>query len=105
MRRRGQPHRQSACPSSGRACWPSIRSAELPGSGITSPIAGISEPLAPLGGYVTAGTPVARVHDFYRWDEPGIDIVADQDGYVLCRKFRARTEQGDVVMVIAKEVD
>ncbi len=54
---------------------------------------------------MTAGTPVARVHDFYRWDEPGIDIVADQDGYVLCRKFRARTEQGDVVMVIAKEVD
>lgn len=72
---------------------------------VTSPIAGISEPLAPLGSYVTAGTPVARVHDFYRWDEPGIDIVADQDGYVLCRKFRAKTEQGDVVMVIAKEVD
>ena len=72
---------------------------------VTSPIAGISEPLAPLGSYVTAGTPVARVHDFYRWDEPGIDIVADQDGYVLCRKFRAKTEQGDVVMVIANEVD
>ena len=72
---------------------------------VTSPIAGISEPLAPLGSYVTKGTPVARVHDFYRWDEPGIDIVADQDGYVLCRKFRARTEQGEVVMVIGKEVD
>jgi len=72
---------------------------------VTSPIAGISEPLAPLGSYVTKGTPVARVHDFYRWDEPGIDIVADQDGYVLCRKFRAKTEQGEVVMVIGKEVD
>ncbi|MEZ4532338.1 MAG: succinylglutamate desuccinylase/aspartoacylase family protein [Thermomicrobiales bacterium] len=72
---------------------------------ITAPIAGISEPLAPLGSYVTAGTPVARVHDFYRWDEPGVDILADQDGYVLCRKFRSKTEQGEVVMVIAKEVD
>lgn len=72
---------------------------------ITAPIAGVSEPLQPLGAYVTAGTPVARIHDFDRWDEPGIDIVADQDGYVLCRKFRAVTEQGDVVMVIAKEID
>lgn len=71
---------------------------------ITSPIAGVSEPLVPLGRYVTAGTPVARVHDFYRWDEPGIDIVADQDGYVICRKFRAKTEQGEVVMVIGKDV-
>lgn len=72
---------------------------------VTAPIAGISEPLQPLGSYVTAGTPVARIHDFDRWDEPGVEIVADQDGYVLCRKFRAVTEQGDVVMVIAKEVD
>ncbi len=74
-------------------------------SWVTSPIAGISEPLAPLGSFVTTGTPVARVHDFYRWDEPGVDILADQDGYVLCRKFRAKTEQGEVVMVIGKEVD
>lgn len=72
---------------------------------VTSPIAGVSEPLAALGSYVTKGTPVARVHDFYRWDEPGIDILADQDGFVLCRKFRAKTEQGEVVMVIGKEVD
>lgn len=72
---------------------------------VTSPIAGVSEPLAPLGSFVTKGTPVARVHDFYRWDEPGIDILADQDGYVLCRKFRAKTEQGEVVMVIGREVD
>jgi hypothetical protein len=31
-------------------------------------------------------------------------IVADGDGYVMCRKFRAATEQGEVVMVIAAEV-
>ena len=72
---------------------------------ITAPVAGISEPLVELGSFVRAGTPVTRIHDFDRWDEPGIDIVADGDGYVLCRKFRAVTEPGEVVMVIAEEID
>jgi predicted deacylase len=72
---------------------------------VTAPISGISEPLVPLGAFVRAGTPVARVHDFERIDEPGIDIRADQDGYVLVRRFRAHTQQGDVVMVIGQEVE
>jgi predicted deacylase len=70
---------------------------------VTAPIGGISEPLVPLGAYVTAGTPVARLHDFERIDEPGVDIRADLDGYVLVRRFRAQTRQGDVVMVIGQE--
>lgn len=72
---------------------------------ITAPVSGISEPLVPIGSFVRAGTPVTRIHDFERWDEDPVEIVADQDGYVLCRKFRAVTEQGEVVMVIAQEVD
>jgi predicted deacylase len=71
---------------------------------ITAPVSGISEPLQPVGAFVTAGTPVTRIHDFDRWDEPALEIVADQDGYVLARKFRAVTKQGEVVMVIAQEV-
>jgi predicted deacylase len=71
---------------------------------ITSPIRGFSEPLVPLGAFVKAGTPVTRIHDFERWDEPGLEIVADGDGYVMQRKFRALTEPGEVVMVIAEEV-
>ncbi len=70
---------------------------------VTAPIRGVSEPLVPLGAYVTAGTPVARLHDFDRIDEPGVTIHADLDGYVLVRRFRAQTEQGDVVMVIGQE--
>lgn len=72
---------------------------------ITAPISGVSEPLAPLGSFVKAGTPVARIHDFDRIDEPGVEIRADQDGYVMCRRFRAPTDQGDVVMVIGQEID
>lgn len=72
---------------------------------VTAPVSGISEPLVPIGAFVRKGQPVARIHDFERIDEPPVEIVADGDGHVMCRKFRAATEQGEVVMVIAGEVD
>jgi predicted deacylase len=72
---------------------------------VTAPVSGISEPLVPVGAFVRAGQPVSRIHDFERFDEPAVEILADSDGYVMCRKFRAATEQGEVVMVIAEEVD
>ena len=72
---------------------------------VTAPVSGISEPLVPIGAYVSTGQPVARVHDFERIDEPPVEIRADGDGFVMCRKFRAATDQGEVVMVIATEVD
>jgi predicted deacylase len=59
----------------------------------------------PIGAFVNEGQPVARIHDFERIDEAPVEILADGDGYVMCRKFRAATEQGEVVMVIAAEVD
>jgi predicted deacylase len=71
---------------------------------ITAPVSGISEPLVPLGSFVREGTPVTRIHEFDRIDDPGVTILADQDGYVLCRRFHAPTQQGDVVMVIGQEV-
>lgn len=70
---------------------------------VTAPVSGISEPLVPVGAFVHAGQPVARIHDFERIDEAPVEILADSDGYVMCRKFRAATEQGEVVMVIAEE--
>ncbi len=72
---------------------------------VTAPVSGISEPLVPIGAFVSQGQPVARIHDFERIEEPPVEIRADGDGYVMCRKFRAATEQGEVVMVIAAEVD
>ncbi len=71
---------------------------------VTAPVSGIGEPLVPLGAYVTAGTPVARLHDFERFDEPGVEICADLDGFVMVRRFAAQTTQGDVIMVIGQEV-
>ena len=71
---------------------------------VTAPAEGIFEPVAPLGSFVRRGALVGRLHDFDRWDEAAVEIRADDDGYVMCRKFRAPTTQGDVVMVIAEEV-
>ena len=72
---------------------------------VTAPVSGISEPLVPVGAFVRAGQPVTRIHDFERVDESPVEIAADSDGYVMCRKFRAATEQGEVVMVIAEEIE
>lgn len=72
---------------------------------VTAPVSGISEPLVPLGAFVRKGDPVTAIHDFERWDEPPVVVRADGDGYVLNRKFRAQTEQGEVVMIIASEVE
>ena len=72
---------------------------------LTAPCGGISEPLKNVGEFVRKGEPVTRIHNFDRWDEPAATLVADLDGYVLARKFRAETKQGEVVMVIAEEID
>jgi predicted deacylase len=71
---------------------------------MTAPVSGISEPLVPLGTYVKRGQPVTLIHDFERIDEPPIEIRANLDGYLLVRRFRAPTTQGDVVAVIGQEV-
>ncbi len=71
---------------------------------MTAPISGISEPLVPLGTFVKKGEPVALIHDFERIDEPAVEIKANMDGYLLVRRFRAQTSQGNVVAVIGQEV-
>jgi predicted deacylase len=71
---------------------------------ITAPVSGISEPLVPLGAFVKKGQPVSVIHDFERIDAPGTEIRANMDGYLLVRRFRAQTAQGDVVAVVGQEV-
>ena len=41
---------------------------------LTAPCSGISEPLVPLGAFVRAGTPVTRIHNLERLDEPPVEI-------------------------------
>ena len=71
---------------------------------MTAPVSGISEPVIPLGTFVKRGQPVALIHDFERIDEPPVEIRANLDGYLLVRRFKAPTTQGDVVAVVAQEI-
>lgn len=71
---------------------------------ITAPMSGVSEPLVPLGAFVKKGQPVSVIHDFERIDVPGTEIRANMDGYLLVRRFRAQTAQGDVVAVVGQEM-
>lgn len=70
---------------------------------VSAPVSGISEPLVAMGSLVRKGQPVTRIHDFERLTESGCEICADKDGYVIARRFRSQTQQGDMVMVIASE--
>jgi predicted deacylase len=72
---------------------------------ITAPVSGISEPLVKIGQFVRKGDPVMCIHNFEEVDVAGVIIRADKDGYVMARRFRAETKQGDLVIVIATEVD
>ncbi|MGH2405573.1 MAG: succinylglutamate desuccinylase [bacterium] len=71
---------------------------------MTAPTSGISEPLVPLGAAVKKGQPVSLIHDFERIETPGVEIHANVDGYLLVRRFRAQTAQGDVVAVVGQEI-
>ena len=71
---------------------------------MTAPVSGISEPLVPLETFVERGQPVVLIHDFERIDEPPVEVRANLDGFLLVRRFKAATTQGDVVAVIAQEI-
>lgn len=70
---------------------------------LTAPIGGVVEHAVPVGSRVRRGQLVARIHDFERIDEPGCDMYADRDGFLLARRFRSHTSQGDIVLVIVSE--
>lgn len=71
---------------------------------MTAPVSGIFEPIADLGTFVRHGQPVARIHSFERFDEPGVEIAANADGYLMQRQFRSWVTQGSVVAVVGEEV-
>lgn len=66
---------------------------------------GIGEPLVSPVSYVTEGTPVGRIQDFDRLDEDGVEATAHNDDFVKNRRFRSNTNQGDIVIGIAAEVE
>ena len=69
-----------------------------------APWPGLYEPVLECGELVKAGDVVGLMHDFHRLDEPPGEIRAGVDGYVVAQAWRARVQQGQHVLVVARPV-
>jgi N-alpha-acetyl-L-2,4-diaminobutyrate deacetylase len=72
---------------------------------LLAPESGLFETLVDLGQRVTVGEPVGRIHFLERPDRAPEVIQSRTDGIVCVVRAIATTEQGDNVVVVAREVD
>ena len=72
---------------------------------LLAPESGLFETLVDLGQRVEAGEPVGRMHFLERVDREPETIHAKTDGIVCVVRAVATTEQGDNVIVVAREAD
>ncbi|HET9506779.1 MAG TPA: hypothetical protein VFO81_02450, partial [Gaiellaceae bacterium] len=63
------------------------------------------ETLVDLGGRVRAGEVVGRIHSLERPDLEPEPVVARSDGIVCVVRAIVTTDQGDNVVVVAREAD
>ena len=66
-----------------------------------SPADGIYESCLEVGAAVEKGQPLGQVHFPERCDRPPEPVIAQTSGILICRRFPARTRQGDCVATIA----
>ena len=72
---------------------------------LLAPESGLFETLVDLGQRVETGEPVGRIHFLERLDREPETIQAKTDGIVCVIRAVATTEQGDNVIVVAREAD
>jgi N-alpha-acetyl-L-2,4-diaminobutyrate deacetylase len=72
---------------------------------LLAPESGMFETFVDLGRRVSAGEPVGQVHFLERPDREPEVVVARNDGIVCVVRAIATTEQGDNVVVVAREAD
>jgi N-alpha-acetyl-L-2,4-diaminobutyrate deacetylase len=72
---------------------------------LLAPESGLFETLVDLGQRVSVGEPVGRIHFLERPDREPEPIVSKTDGVVCVVRAIATTEQGDNVVVVAREAD
>jgi N-alpha-acetyl-L-2,4-diaminobutyrate deacetylase len=72
---------------------------------LLAPVSGLFETLVDLGGRVRAGETVGRIHSLERPDLEPEPVVARTDGVVCVVRAIATTDQGDNVVVVAREAD
>jgi len=72
---------------------------------VPAPESGLFETLVDLGERVGAGQPVGRMHFLERLDREPETVHAKTDGIVCVVRAVATTEQGDNIVVVAREAD
>jgi len=81
-----------------------LMATELPNF-LIAPESGLFETLVHLGQRVESGEEVARVHFIERPDREPEPVHAGNDGIVCVVRAVATCEQGDNLVVVAREVD
>ena len=71
---------------------------------VLAPFDGHYEEIIPCGTAVKKGDVVGRLHDFDRIDEPGFEIRAGCDGYVVAQAWSARVTRGQNVLCVGKPI-
>ena len=89
----------------GRDSPPTFLMATEPNHFLLAPESGLFETLVHLGQRVEAGQPVGRVHFIERPDREPETVHANNDGIVCVVRAIATSEQGDNIIVVAREVD
>jgi N-alpha-acetyl-L-2,4-diaminobutyrate deacetylase len=72
---------------------------------LLAPVSGLFETLVDLGQLVHAGELVGRIHSLEQPEREPEPVVARNDGVVCVVRAIATTEQGDNVVVVAREVE
>jgi predicted deacylase len=72
---------------------------------LRAPESGLFETLVDLGQRVESGEPVGRIHFIERPDREPEPVHAGNDGIVCVVRAVATCEQGDNIVVVAREVD
>ena len=72
---------------------------------LLAPESGLFETLVDLGQRVSVGEPLGRIHFLERPDREPEPILSKTDGIVCVVRAIATTEQGDNVVVVAREAD
>jgi predicted deacylase len=84
---------------------PTLLLATEPENYVPAPETGLFETLVDLGQRVEAGQPVGRMHFLERVDREPETVHAKADGIVCVVRGVAATEQGDNIVVVAREAD
>jgi len=84
---------------------PRLLMATEPENYVPAPEAGLFETLVDLGQRVESSEPVGRMHFLERIDRDPETVHAKSDGVVCVVRAVATTEQGDCIVVVAREAD